>query len=160
MTLKISPMLGIVLITGSIVSACSSQVQNEPLASVASTPVASSKPVVDALAHTHPANECTNSITHTHPNGDNQHEHNYQCSPKAIATDSGAHTHPANELTRSISHSHPNGKNDHQHRYGGQKPSVNNAGGEGHVHPANSLTLSTRHSHPNGQSAHSHSYSK
>ncbi len=34
-----------------------------------------------AVAHTHPANECTNSVTHSHPNGGSAHTHNYACKP-------------------------------------------------------------------------------
>lgn len=34
-----------------------------------------------AVAHTHPANECTRSVTHSHPNGGAAHTHNYACKP-------------------------------------------------------------------------------
>lgn len=33
----------------------------------------------DTSGHTHPRNECTNSITHSHPNGENTHNHRYSC---------------------------------------------------------------------------------
>lgn len=88
--------------------------------------------------HVHPANECTRSVTHTHPNGANNHRHNYSCQrgqrPAAQPQQQRAqaqqyprqaqqqypgqaHKHPANRCTRSVTHSHPNGANNHQHRY-------------------------------------------
>ena len=36
---------------------------------------------VPGFAHTHPANECTRSIQHTHPNGNKPHNHHYSCQP-------------------------------------------------------------------------------
>ncbi|TXH71956.1 MAG: SH3 domain-containing protein [Thiothrix sp.] len=35
----------------------------------------------ESVSHTHPANECTRSITHSHPNGGVMHNHNYSCQP-------------------------------------------------------------------------------
>lgn len=34
-----------------------------------------------SISHTHPANSCTNSITHSHPGGGVAHNHNYSCRP-------------------------------------------------------------------------------
>lgn len=39
----------------------------------------SSQVVQAGTAHTHPANPCTKSISHSHPGGDNAHEHHYAC---------------------------------------------------------------------------------
>jgi uncharacterized protein YraI len=39
--------------------------------------------VTDPNAHTHPRNECTNSVTHTHPNGAGAHQHHYSCQKNA-----------------------------------------------------------------------------
>lgn len=36
-----------------------------------------------SVSHTHPANECTRSITHSHPNGGVMHNHHYSCQPGA-----------------------------------------------------------------------------
>lgn len=35
----------------------------------------------ESVSHTHPANECTNSVTHSHPGGGVPHTHNYACKP-------------------------------------------------------------------------------
>lgn len=34
-----------------------------------------------SVSHTHPANECTRSVTHGHPGGGILHNHNYSCQP-------------------------------------------------------------------------------
>lgn len=34
-----------------------------------------------SVSHTHPANQCTRSITHSHPGGGVVHNHNYSCRP-------------------------------------------------------------------------------
>lgn len=83
----------------------------------------------NANGHTHPANRCTRSITHTHPNGANSHQHNYSCQPNQQNTanqqsqpqrpvnNANTHRHPANRCTNSITHTHPNGAGQHNHRY-------------------------------------------
>jgi len=153
MTNKFLFSMGTVVLSSVLISACSQQSQNEEVM-VAADPVAAV-----GVAHTHPANECTNSISHTHPNGGNAHKHHYSCNPNKRAMGANAHIHPANKCTRSISHSHPNGKGTHKHHYSCQSkgPRVNpNA----HVHPANSLTRSVRHTHPNGANKHNHHYGR
>lgn len=87
----------------------------------------------NANSHTHPANRCTRSVTHTHPNGANAHKHHYSCDPKTqqqrpvknnqttYPADPNSHTHPRNECTNSVTHTHPNGAGSHQHRYSCQR---------------------------------------
>ncbi len=91
----------------------------------------------NANRHTHPANRCTRSVTHSHPNGANPHKHHYSCDSNTRqqrpvrknnqtayprqSTDPNAHTHPRNECTNSITHTHPNGARAHQHRYSCQR---------------------------------------
>ncbi|MGB0847140.1 MAG: SH3 domain-containing protein [Thiolinea sp.] len=71
----------------------------------------------DAEAHVHPANDCTRTINHTHPNGAASHRHNYSCDRNQTQSTGQAHTHPRNHCTNSITHEHPNGSNEHNHRY-------------------------------------------
>ena len=69
-----------------------------------------------ADTHSHPKNECTNSVTHTHPNGKNAHKHHYSCKNSGKPGEV-AHTHPANDCTREFSHAHPNARQGHVHDY-------------------------------------------
>lgn len=39
----------------------------------------------DPNLHTHPRNECTNSVTHSHPNGARPHQHHYSCKKATAA---------------------------------------------------------------------------
>jgi len=98
MTIKVTSLIGTMLITSFMVSACSqSQVQKEPAASV--------EPIPSGVEHTHPANKCTNSISHSHGNGENAHQHRYDCSPKNNTykpKPAVEHTHPAQKCTRHI----------------------------------------------------------
>ncbi len=141
----------------------------------------------NANAHTHPANRCTRSITHTHPNGGGTHKHHYSCDPstnnapapamksnyQANLPDPNSHNHPSNECTNSITHTHPNGAGSHQHRYSCDKNSNNApapvvksnyqanlpADPNSHRHPSNECTNSVTHTHPNGAGSHQHRYS-
>ncbi len=109
-----------------------------------------------ANTHKHPKNQCTNSITHTHPNGSKSHVHRYSCKKSATSGAANSHKHPANRCTRSITHSHPNGKRTHQHRYSCQRKAVDS---NAHTHPRKAgCTNSVTHSHPNGKKSHSHRY--
>ncbi len=38
----------------------------------------------DVNLHKHPSNKCTNSVTHTHPNGARAHQHRYSCKKNAV----------------------------------------------------------------------------
>jgi len=108
--------------------------------------------------HTHPRNQCTRSISHTHPSGNKSHAHRYSCKKSAKTNNANSHSHPKNRCTRSITHNHPNGKRSHTHRYSckNNKAATNvNA----HTHPKNKCTRSITHSHPNGKRTHTHRYS-
>ncbi len=148
--------IGAFLLLAVIISACSMQVQyEEKIATTTNSAIIK----VPSTAHTHPANECTNSITHSHPlpSGSKVHKHSYSCKgkvPKSINT----HTHPANKCTRSTTHTHPNGKRNHSHKYACQAKAGSR--GNAHVHAANSLTRSMRHVHPGGNRKHNHHYSR
>lgn len=133
--------------------------------------------VNSANTHSHPANECTRSVSHTHPNGVKQHTHRYSCKGKAtqqhtqvqVHTQNNAntHTHPRNQFTNAVTHTHASGSAQHSHNYGGQRqvqaqpqvqvraPNTANT----HSHPANECTRSVSHTHPNGANQHSHRYS-
>lgn len=152
MTNKFLLSLGTALLSSVFMTACSQQSQNEVM-------VADPAPVPAGVAHTHSANECTNSISHTHPNGGNAHKHRYSCKPNKKAMGANAHSHPANRCTRTVSHSHPNGKGTHKHRYSCQNRSAG-VNPNAHTHPANSMTRSVRHTHPNGARKHSHHYGR
>lgn len=123
-----------------------------------------SNSVADSNSHTHPANRCTRSVTHTHPNGKRSHTHRYSCMRNGQhrqatpRVDPNTHTHPANKCTRSITHTHPNGKRKHTHNYSCQGNAKINTG-NAHRHPANQCTRSIFHSHPNGKRPHTHRYS-
>ena len=145
--------LGIILVAGLFLSACS-QTGGSGGASQQSTDEGAT--VATGTAHTHPANECTNSISHTHPNGAGAHKHRYSC--KGNGSMAGQHRHPANKCTKTVSHAHSSGKGTHAHRYS-CKGNGRSSSANGHFHPANSMTNSTRHNHPNGAGKHSHHYS-
>jgi len=109
-------------------------------------------------AHTHPKNKCTNSITHTHPNGAKSHVHRYSCQGNQEANNEDSHQHPANRCTRSVTHNHPNGKRTHEHRYSCQG-NTTTTDANAHTHPKQKCTNSVTHSHPNGKNDHEHKYS-
>ncbi|MEE9351903.1 MAG: hypothetical protein V3U78_06550, partial [Thiotrichaceae bacterium] len=78
----------------------SSQQQAEPVAETAPAPADAPAPKADANSHTHPAQpNCTNSVTHTHPNGAKSHHHKYSCSgmkkPHRATGNKWTHRHPA-----------------------------------------------------------------
>lgn len=112
--------------------------------------------------HTHPRNQCTRSISHTHPNGNKSHAHRYSCKQSAKTNKANSHTHPKNRCTRSITHNHPNGKRSHTHRYSCKNNNNNSSAvtdANAHTHPKNKCTRSITHSHPNGKRTHVHRYS-
>jgi hypothetical protein len=101
-----------------------SQVQEAPAPAPEPTPAPTTRRA-DPNAHTHPANKCTNSITHTHPNGARTHNHRYSC--KGNTRRSGghrggnkwSHVHPAiPNCTDSITHTHKYQNRNHSHKYG------------------------------------------
>lgn len=78
------------------------------------------KKVASADSHKHPANKCTKSVMHAHPNGKGKHAHRYSCQGGGQQANTGqGHLHPANSMTNSVRHSHPNGgTRKHTHHYG------------------------------------------
>ncbi|HFC91480.1 MAG TPA: hypothetical protein ENJ51_01560 [Leucothrix mucor] len=136
-------------------------------------------PRATSNSHTHPANRCTRSITHSHA-GPTEHSHRYSCQKgrqqqsngnidiygnQRTSQNANTHRHPANECTRSISHTHANGQRNHSHRYscrnnGRQQQTAYTPrqNGNTHRHPANRCTRSISHTHA-GAANHSHRYS-
>ncbi len=98
----------------------SSQQQAEPVATPEPAAPAAA-PTKDANSHTHPAQpKCTNSVTHTHPNGAKSHNHTYSCSKRAAAATGNkwTHRHPAiPRCTDSITHTHKFNNRGHHHKY-------------------------------------------
>lgn len=78
-------------------------------------PVVTTKPAVVASGHTHPANRCTKSIRHNHPNGNRSHSHKYSCGG-SVRGNKWTHGHPANKCTKSVKHTHKY-KSRHNHKY-------------------------------------------
>lgn len=137
-----------------------------------------------ANTHTHPRNQFTNAVTHTHPNGANQHTHNYggqrstvQRTQVQVQTttqnSANTHTHPRNQFTNAVTHTHANGANQHTHNYGGQRatqtqgttvqrtqvqPRTTQAASYSHTHPRNQFSNAVTHSHPGGAGVHQHNY--
>lgn len=151
---KVLATVGAFLLLAVIISACSVQVQTKEAAAV------NTKVVADPNAHTHPANQCTKSITHSHrlPGGLKKHTHHYSCKGK-VTKSVNTHRHPANKCTKSTTHTHPGGNRGHTHKYVCKSGGGHNYG-NAHVHPANSLTRSMRHVHPGGNRKHNHHYSR
>ena len=143
------------------------------------TQVVQQRPVNTANTHTHPANRCTRSVSHTHPNGVNQHTHRYSCQGqatqqqpqvqvRAIAqTNANTHTHPRNQFTNAVTHTHASGSSQHKHNYGGQRQvqqpqvqvrAVTQNSANTHTHPRNQFTNAVTHTHASGSSQHKHNY--
>ena len=140
--------IGAFLFLAVLISACSTQVQVEEEVIV--------KSAVNPNSHNHPANKCTNSVTHTHPNGARAHKHHYVCK-KGNKNTKNSHTHPANKCTNSIRHTHPNGAKAHKHHYVCKEGSGNNVAKNMHAHPTQKCTNSTQHAHAYNP-GHKHKY--
>ncbi|PID47771.1 MAG: hypothetical protein CSB47_00235 [Proteobacteria bacterium] len=128
-----------------------------------------------ANTHTHPANQCTRSVSHTHPNGIKPHTHRYSCKGQATQQRPQAkrrvntvntHTHPRNQFTNAVTHTHANGNVPHRHNYGTRRqvvkkqqrqvaPSVQQVT---HIHPASPYNKQIKHTHPGGASVHIHDF--
>ena len=117
----------------------SSQQQAEPVAAaVESTPTPPKPPVAhrDPNSHTHPAQpNCTNSVTHSHPNGSKPHHHKYSCSGmKRPAGNRWTHRHAAiPNCTDSVTHTHKYSNRNHHHKYS-CKGARKGGGGSVNVH--------------------------
>jgi hypothetical protein len=101
--------------------ATSSQAQQEQVVKTPETPkvvkVVKPKSVRSAGGHVHPANRCTKSIRHNHPNGNRSHSHKYSCQgTRRAGGNKWTHSHPANRCTKSIRHTHKF-KGQHNHKY-------------------------------------------
>ncbi len=119
--------------------------------------------------HTHPANGCTRSITHTHVSPNPNHVHRYNCQgrnnqqavqqrPTYYGASNLQHTHGKSQCVSAISHSHKNGDTIHRHEC--PSSSRNTATGGRHSHPANAMTRATTHSHPYQDRRHTHTYGR
>ena len=123
--------------------------------------------------HTHPANQCTRSKTHTHANGAVRHTHRYSCGgrgrsaqqvtqqyPTYYGSTNLQHTHTKSQCASAISHSHKNGDTIHRHECPTTNRGRRSSTGWTHTHPANSLTRATTHSHPYQDPRHTHFYGR
>ncbi len=125
--------------------------------------------VVDNNSHTHPRNQYSNAITHSHASNNRQHSHNYgrQVQPQRVQVRApatgNAHTHPRNQYSNAVTHNHASNNPAHSHNYGGQvqqqrvqvrAPATGNA----HTHPRNQLSNAVTHNHASNNPAHSHNY--
>lgn len=122
---------------GSSQVAGSSQQQAEPVAEVAPavvTPPPAPRAARNPNSHTHPAQpNCTNSVTHVHPNGAKSHHHKYSCSGMKKST-GNTHRHPAiPRCTDSITHTHKFANRNHHHKYS-CKGAKRTGGGSVNVH--------------------------
>ncbi len=117
-------------------------------------------------AHTHPANQCTRSISHSHAGAKAGHTHSYSCKGKGRQQvtrqrtyygTSLQHTHGKSQCVSAISHSHIGGNRVHRHECPSSRRSST---GNRHTHPANALTRATTHSHPYQDRNHTHKYGR
>ena len=145
---------GTFLFLSTFMSACTTHQTEAPAKT--SDKAGSATMAATGTGHTHPANKCTNTITHKHPNGVRQHKHSYSCKGNAKSSED-AHLHPANKCTKSTTHTHPAGKRGHSHKY---TCSAKRSSANAHIHSANKMTRSMRHVHPNGNKKHNHHYSQ
>jgi uncharacterized protein YraI len=115
--------------------------------------------------HSHPANQCTRSISHNHA-GPVNHSHRYSCQNKGggrqhqvnRTSNRLQHTHGKSQCASAVSHLHKGGDTIHRH----QCPSNGRSAqlGNRHTHQANSLTRATTHAHPFQDRRHSHHYGR
>jgi len=133
--------------------------------------VAVQQTTVDNNSHTHPRNQYSNAITHSHASNNRQHSHNYgrqvQQQPRVqvrAATTGNAHTHPRNQYTNGVTHNHA-GPAGHSHNYGRQRQvqqqnvQVRAAmTGNSHTHPRNQFSNAVTHNHASNDANHRHNY--
>jgi len=147
------------------------QVQQQQVVAVRET-------VVDNNSHTHPRNQYSNAITHSHASNNRQHSHNYSgqtavAQPRVqvrAATMSGnAHTHPRNQFSNAVTHTHASNDVNHKHNYGQnaaanqtqtRQVAVRAAAGTQvtHIHPQTQYNARTTHTHPGGTGVHMHDF--
>lgn len=106
--------------------------------------------------HTHPANECTRSISHNHLSNNANHSHRYSCKsngkgrqkPQAVAQNSILP--PISNMKQTY---YKGGNNNYK-----VKTAVQTNNTLTHRHPANRCTASISHTHASNNPNHSHSY--
>ncbi|MCK5813817.1 MAG: SH3 domain-containing protein [Cocleimonas sp.] len=106
-----------------------------------------------ANQHTHPANRCTGSKSHSHmaPAG---HTHSYSCENNN--QQSSVRTIPLQNIKQN--YYNPSTTDIYGRQYGNQKVAFTNNSNK-HNHPANECTSSKTHNHANGSVKHTHRYS-
>ena len=125
--------------------------------------------VVDNNSHTHPRNQYSNAITHSHASNNRQHSHNYgrqvQQQVQVRAANTGnSHTHPRNQYSNAVTHNHASNNVNHSHNYGRQaqpqrQVQVRAAStGNSHTHPRNQFSNAVTHTHASNNANHRHNY--
>ena len=144
------------------------QVQQQQVVAVQET-------VVDNNSHTHPRNQFSNAVTHSHASTNRQHSHNYgqtarqQPTVQVRAANTGnSHTHPRNQFSNAVTHTHASNNPNHSHNYGGQRAASQSqttrtvtatAGTQvTHIHPQTQYNARTTHTHPGGSGVHLHDF--
>ena len=125
--------------------------------------------VVDNNSHTHPRNQYSNAVTHSHASNNRQHSHNYgrqvqqqRVQVRAVAT-GNSHTHPRNQYSNAVTHNHASNNANHSHNYGRQVQQQRVqvravATGNSHTHPRNQFTNAVTHNHASNDANHRHNY--
>ena len=133
--------------------------------------VAVTQVVVDNNSHTHPRNQYSNAITHSHASNNRQHSHNYgrqvqqqRVQVRAVAT-GNSHTHPRNQFSNAVTHNHASNDVNHRHNYGRQVQQQRVqvravATGNSHTHPLNQYSNAVTHNHASNNPSHSHNYGR
>jgi len=134
--------------------------------------VAVRQTVVDNNSHTHPRNQYSNAITHSHASNNRQHSHNYgrqvqqqRVQVRAVAT-GNSHTHPRNQFSNAVTHNHASNDPNHKHNYGQrgvarqtQRVAVRTGSNQvTHIHPQSPYNARTTHTHPGGAGVHVHDF--
>ena len=125
--------------------------------------------VVDNNSHTHPRNQYSNAVTHSHASNNRQHSHNYgrqvqqqRVQVRAVAT-GNSHTHPRNQFSNAVTHNHASNDVNHRHNYGRQAQQQRVqvravATGNSHTHPRNQFSNAVTHNHASNDVNHRHNY--
>lgn len=127
--------------------------------------------VVDNNSHTHPRNQYSNAITHSHASNNRQHSHNYggqrqqqNVQVRAPQATGNSHTHPRNQFSNAVTHNHASNNSQHSHNYGGQRQQQTvqvrapQATGNSHTHPRNQFSNAVTHNHASSNANHKHNH--
>ncbi len=133
--------------------------------------VAVQQTVVDNNSHTHPRNQYSNAITHSHASNNRQHSHNYggqrqqqNVQVRAAQPTGNTHTHPRNQFSNAVTHTHASNNSQHSHNYGGQRQQQTvqvraaQPAGNSHTHPRNQFSNAVTHNHASNDVNHRHNY--